>query len=162
MGKSNKDTIVCEVCNNVVKDDDDYCHECGSIFIDDLFCKNHKDIIAEGVCIICSTPYCNECGAMINNHFLCVEHSHYEIFEGMARVYGTVDETTVQYVKTCLEQDGLSPVLLSSHSPYGGSGFSYGLFNVAGNSLGNEIKVMIPCQDVLKAEEGLRSIDTKK
>ena len=161
MDESNN-LLTCEVCNNHVKEDDDFCTNCGSLFIDDIFCKNHNNISADGVCIICNYPFCKKCGVKINNHFLCVEHSDYEIFEGMARVYGTIDDTTVQYVKTCLEQDGLHPVLLSNHSPFGGAGFSYSLFKVTGYSLGNEIKVMVPCQEVLKAEEVLKSINTIK
>lgn len=159
--KSN-DFLTCEVCNNPVKEDDDFCPYCGSLFIDEIFCNNHNDILADGVCIICNYPFCKKCVTKINNHFLCVEHSNYEIFEGMAKVYGAIDDTTAQYVKTCLEQDGLHPVLLSSHSPYRGAGFSYGLFKVTGTGLGNEIKVMVPCQEVLKAEEVLKSINKNK
>ena len=156
MEKPDEDSIVCDHCNNAVKDDDDFCPECGSIFIDDVYCDNHKDIIAKGVCIICSVPYCKKCGTMINNHFLCNPHSNYEIFEGTTKIYGTVDETDVLYVKNCLEQNRLHPVLLYRHSLYGGSGFSYPVFK----GTKSDIKVMVPFQEVSQAEEILKTINT--
>ncbi|MFA6596943.1 MAG: hypothetical protein WCS69_04405 [Ignavibacteriaceae bacterium] len=162
MDESENNLLTCEACNNSVKKDDDFCPYCGSLFIDEIFCDNHNAILADGVCIICSIPYCKKCGAKINNHFLCNQHSNYEIYEGMARVYGTLDITAIQYAKTCLEQDGLHPVLFSRNSTYGGSRLSYSLFEAAGDYLGNiidEIKVMVPCQEVLKAEEILKSIN---
>ena len=160
MDGSNDNSLICEVCNNSVKDEDDFCPYCGSLFIDEVFCDNHKEVLADGVCIICCIPVCKKCGAKINNHFLCNEHSNYEIIEGMARVYESLDLTTIQYAKTCLEQYGLHPVLLNRNSPYGDSGLSYSLFDPVGAQTSNKIKVMVPCQEVLKAEEILKSIDT--
>jgi len=162
MDESENNLLTCEACNNSVKEDDDFCPYCGSLFIDEIFCENHNDILADGVCIICYIPFCKKCGAKINNRFLCNQHSNYEIYEGMAKVYGTLDNTSAQYAKTCLEQDGLHPVLFCRHSPYGGSGFAYSLFEAAGDYLGNavtEIKVMVPCQEALKAKEVLKYID---
>lgn len=162
MNESDNNLLTCEACNNPVKEDDDFCPFCGVLFIDEIFCENHKNVIADGVCIICYIPYCKKCGAKTNNYFLCNEHSSYEIYEGMARVYGTLDITTIQYAKTCLEQDGLHPVLFSRNSPYGGSRLSYSIIDPAGNYFANiidDIKIMVPCQEVLKAEEILRSIN---
>jgi hypothetical protein len=91
-----------------------------------------------------------------------MQHFDYEIFEGMARIYGTLDVTAVQHVKNCLEQNGLNPVLFSRNSPFGNSGPSHSLFDPTGDySRSIEIKVMVPCQEVLGAEEVLRSINTK-
>ena len=152
--------LTCEVCNNPVKEDDDFCPNCGSLFIDEIFCDNHNKIPADGVCIICRIPFCENCGAQINNHFLCMQHSNYEIIEGMARVYEILDNTAIQYVKTCLEQDGLHPVLFNRNSPYGSSRLSHDLFDLAGNYSANiGTKIMVPCQEVLKAEEILKSIN---
>ena len=49
--------LTCEVCNNPVKKDDDFCPNCGSLFIDEIFCDNHNEIPADGVCIICRIPF---------------------------------------------------------------------------------------------------------
>jgi len=160
----NNNTWICENCNNVVKADDEFCPECGTLFIEEIFCNNHYDTLAEGVCIICSTPFCKKCGATVNNHFLCNHHINYEIYEGMVRVYGTLDDVTAQNAKTCLEQDRLHPVLFYRHQPKGGPRFVYNLFEAEGDYYGNitnEIKVMVPTQEVLRAEEILRSLKLK-
>lgn len=162
MGESVKNLLICEACNNSIKEEDEFCPYCGSLFIDEIYCDNHNEISADGVCIICYIPFCKKCGTKINNHFLCNEHSNYDIYEGMARVYGTRDITTIQYAKACLEQDGLHPVLFSRNSPFGGSGLLYSLLDPAGIHFANiidEIKIMVPCQEVSKAEEILKSIN---
>jgi len=152
------DILTCEVCNNQVKEDDDFCPYCGSLFIEEIFCENHNEILADGVCVICCIPFCNKCGAIKDNYFLCEQHSNYEIIEGMVRVYETLDITAIQYVKACLENDGLHPVLFSRNSPWGDSRPSQSLFNTTGSFSVNN-KIMVPSQEVLKAEEILKSIN---
>ena len=162
METEDDNSLVCEHCNNVVNADDDFCPECGTLFIDEVYCENHNNILAKGVCVICSTPYCKKCGAMINDHFLCNPHSSYEIYEGMARVYGTLNDVTAQYAKSCLEKDGLHPMIFCRDQPKGGPRFVYTLFTPAGDYMGNivnEIKVMVPCQEVLDAEKILKSVN---
>jgi hypothetical protein len=162
MDESEFEILTCEICNNPVKDDDDYCPECGALFIEEVFCDNHNNISAEGVCIICSLPFCKECGTIINNHFLCDHHSNYEIYEGMVRVFGSLNDVSVQYAKSCLEQDGLHPVLFCRHQPLGGQRFVFSLFEAEGDYLGNlvnEIKLMVPFQELIKAEDILKSVN---
>jgi len=162
MEELNRDPLFCELCNNLVKAEDDFCPECGALFADNLFCENHADILADGVCILCALPFCERCGATINNHFLCNEHNAYEIFEGMVRVYGTLNDVAAQHAKTCLEQAGLHPVIFCRHQPMGGARIVYALFEAQGDYYGNlvnEIKVMVPCQEVFKAEEVLKSLN---
>ena len=152
MEELNDDILICENCNNAVNSDDDFCPECGTLFIDDIFCNNHNDILAEGVCIICSLPFCEECSEVVNNHFLCSHHSNYEIYEGTVRVYETYDDVAVQNVKTCLEQDGLHPILFNRlRSPYGTERYHFG-------NKTKGLKVMVPIYEVLKAEEILKSL----
>jgi RNA polymerase subunit RPABC4/transcription elongation factor Spt4 len=158
----NYNTLICDSCKNIVKDDDDFCPECGALFADEIFCENHHNIPADGVCIICTLPFCKKCGTIINKHFLCNIHSNYEIYEGMVRVYGSLDDVAVQYAKSCLEQVGLHPVLFCRDQPMGGPRFVYSLFEAKGDYLGhivNEIKVMVPAQEVIKTEETLKSLN---
>jgi hypothetical protein len=160
MNDINENSLICDNCNNSVKSDDDFCLECGALFIDEIYCDNHKDILAEAVCIICTLPFCQKCGTIINHLFLCNYHSIYEIYEGMVRVYGTLDNVEAQYAKNCLEQVGLHPVLFCRHQPKGGPRFVYSLFAASGDNLGhivNEIKLMVPAQEVIKSEEILKS-----
>ena len=53
MEKSDDNSIICSYCNSTVKEDDDFCPECGALFIDEVYCENHNNILAKGVCIIC-------------------------------------------------------------------------------------------------------------
>ena len=156
-----EDTLECSNCKNQVKADDEFCPECGTLFEDDVMCSNHTDIVAAGVCIICCLPFCENCGEDINNRFLCHSHSNYEIYQQMARVYGDLDDTKAQYVKSCLEQAGLHPFIYCKVQPKGGTRLVYTLFEANGDSGGhivNEVKVMVPCQEVVTAEETLREL----
>ena len=98
---------------------------------------------------------------MINNHFLCNIHNSYEIYEGMARIYGTLNDVSAQYAKSCLEQEGFHPVIFCRDQPMGGPRFVNSLFSPKGDYMGNivnEIKVMVPYQEVLDAEKVLAKI----
>jgi hypothetical protein len=165
MEELSENNLTCDECGQSVNADDDFCPRCGSLFIDDVFCENHSNVSAEGVCIVCSKPYCSKCGFKTSGHFLCNHHGNYEIFEGMVRVYGVLDDLAAQYASSCLEQAGLHPVIFCRDQPKGGPRFVYTLYEAAGDFDGhviNEIKVMVPCQEVLEAEETLRSFNILK
>lgn len=145
--------LVCEHCNNKVKEEDEYCPYCGSIFIDYIDCENHEDTPAAGVCLICSYAFCLECGKHYNNRFLCNEHSKYEIYETMVKVYGSCNSLEVEYIKNALIQEELHPVDFSRISPSSTDFSEYKPSGDFGNYIINEIKLMVPIQEVLKAEQ---------
>jgi hypothetical protein len=108
------------------------------------------------VCVICRKRCCSKCGGDVNKIFLCDKHSEYELHEGMARVYGTIDNVQAQFVTKCLEQAGCHPFLYSrKFNP--GAGMidswvrlgirNYGKYPIA------EMKVLVPFAEVLKAEK---------
>jgi hypothetical protein len=79
----------------------------------------------------------------------------------MVRVYGVLDDTAAQFAKSCLDQADLHPILYCRHQPKGGPRFVYTLFRAGGEYDGhivNEIKVMVPCQEVVRAEKVLREL----
>ena len=161
MKKSHEEVFTCTRCNNEVKRGDDFCPNCGSLFVDHIRCSRHGTQEAEGVCLICCLPYCKDCGGFANNLFLCDAHGNYEIYEGMARIYGSLNDTPAQHAKSRLEQAGFHPILFCRSQPKGGPRFVYTLFRAAGDFDGhivNEIKVMVPCQEVLKAEKVLKKL----
>ena len=89
---------------------------------------------------------------MVATRFLCNNHSSYEIYEGMVRVYGVLDDLAGQYAKSCLEQAGLHPLLYCRRQPRGGPRFVYTLYAAGGDYDGhivNEIKVMVPNPHIL-------------
>ncbi|GBD86365.1 hypothetical protein BMS3Abin03_00282 [bacterium BMS3Abin03] len=149
--------IECTNCGSVAEQDSDYCPRCGALFIDNVFCVNHKQVEAAGICLICSEPFCEKCGHSVSNVFICNPHAHYEIYEGMAKVYGTSDEIQIHFVKNCLEEESLHPFIFSrKSSPMHLGGTDYSLFRASGDYNGhliNELKLMVPCSEVLQSEE---------
>jgi hypothetical protein len=153
----------CDFCGTEISADAEFCNKCGTIFIDQVSCFNHPDNDAKGVCAICHQAYCKRCGIRVNNIFLCNEHSNYEIYEGMARVYGSSDEQQVNFYKSILEDNELHPfIYVRKASPLSVGGVAYTLFRSSGEFDGhiiNEIKLMMPCSEVLKAEKIIDEIE---
>jgi hypothetical protein len=166
MTDANGSALTCGQCENEVEKSDEFCPNCGSLFAMNIYCNNHTSIKAEGVCIICCTPFCSECGKWKNHIFLCSIHINYEIYQGMARVFGVSDEAQAQYIASCLEQVGLHPFVFSRKtSPISLGGPEYTLFSASGEFDGhiiNEIKVMVPVQEVQQAEEVVRNLGLDK
>lgn len=161
MTEEHNDDFECSACGNQVALEDEFCPECGTLFEDEIKCDLHSDADAEGVCIICCTPFCSQCGAPVNKRFLCNEHSGYEIYQGMARIYGDLDATHVEYARHCLEKAGLHPFIFSKGQAKGGSRLVSTLFEANGDPYGhivNEVKLMVPCQEVIAAEEILTEL----
>lgn len=154
----------CSACRSEIHEGDEFCTECGALFKEGIKCSVHSEKEAEGICIICCYPFCNQCGGRNNNRFLCNSHYDYEIYQGMARVYGDLDDTNVQYVKSCLEQEGIHPFIFCKVQPKGGSRLVYFLYGTDGdtNHIVNEIKIMVPCQEVVAAEEILKELKVIK
>ncbi|MCI0691071.1 hypothetical protein L0337_03580 [candidate division KSB1 bacterium] len=162
MTEQTSETLVCGHCKNPITESDEFCPKCGSIFEDNVFCANHPERDAKGVCIICCEALCAECGGRVNDLFLCKRHWQYEIIEGMARVFGSNDTALLQYAKSCLEQEGLHPFLFSRKATaFAGGAPEWTLFRSAGDYNGhfiNEFKVLVPCQEVIKAERVLTDL----
>lgn len=156
-GGTMPEKLLCDFCGTEISNDSEFCTKCGTIFIDDVSCFNHSDVEAKGVCAICHQAYCKRCGLRVNSIFLCNEHSHYEIYEGMARVFGSSDAQKVNLYKSDLEQNNLHPFIYERKaSPISLGGDDYTLFRASGDSAGhiiNEIKLMVPCSEVLQAEK---------
>jgi hypothetical protein len=162
MENTNDNSAVCPECGAEVGADDDFCPDCGEIFKENSVCQRHPTTPAAGVCVVCSLPFCSECGGRMQGRFLCYQHDSLEIFEGMARVYGSGDAAQVDFAKSALETAGLHPfVFTRKASPISLGAPEYTLFNPSGDYDGhfvNEFKLMVPCQEVQAAEEKLREL----
>ena len=82
------------------------------------------------------------------------------IFEGMVRVYASLNEGDVEIAKSRLEEAGLNPVILILRQPRRGGRLIYVPY-APGDDLGGQsfIKVMVPCAEVSRAEEALKILD---
>ncbi len=161
---SDSSQFVCPRCNAEVLEDDDFCPHCGEVFADGVSCTNHSQSPAAGVCIICGLPFCGECGLMVEERFLCHHHSTYDIHEGMVRVYSTLDDSSVQDVKSRLEAEGLHPVILVRSRPQSRGRTMYADLAVVTDKDGrivSELKIMVPCDEVDRAEKVISSLSTQ-
>jgi hypothetical protein len=145
---------ICSFCENEIKQDDDYCPNCGTLFTEFVKCTEHADKDANGVCVICSTPYCAECGLFVDDRiFLCNNHSEHETIEGMACVLCADDSMQIELLKSNLEAEGLHPFIFSRKASSIHSSIAY-----TGNS-SNDWSLMVPFQEVNRAEEILRDLE---
>jgi hypothetical protein len=166
MAEENEETLSCSNCDAEIKSDDEFCPECGELFIEEAFCSQHPSKAATGVCIVCALPFCPDCGGRVQNRFLCHDHEMLEIYEGMARVFGSSDSVQIEFAKSELETAGLHPFVYSRKSNSTSSGGpDYTLFRAGGEYDGhvvNEFKLMLPCQEFVSAQEKLRELEFVK
>ena len=158
---SQESNYTCTQCGASVSEQDEFCHNCGTLFTDAWICTNHQSTPADGVCVICSMPFCKKCGKGSEGIFLCDPHWGYEIQEGMARVFGTTDNVQAQHVATVLKQAGYHPFLYSrifnpSADLIAVAGIIRG-FGV-GNHPITEQRVFVPFAEVLRAQKTLHEL----
>lgn len=155
----------CENCGNLINAGDDFCPDCGSLFIDNIKCSIHPEIDAKGVCVICTEPYCKTCLGRSDEIFLCNKHSNYEIIEGFAKVFGTQISTEAEYVQKILDDENFHTYLFKRKASPIHMGYeNHTLFRASGEKPGhsvNEYKVMVPLQEVIAAEEIINKIEKK-
>ena len=89
--------------------------------------------------------------------FLCNRHSEYEIFKGMVKVVGTRDVAEAELAKSRLEEAGLHPTLFHLHTIRGKRLVEYEPYDAGQQFNTKELKLMVPCGEVVEAENILRS-----
>ena len=155
--------LQCDFCEHIIKEDDEYCVNCGHIFVDDALCNNHEDTEADGVCIICSYAFCGKCGVFQNGVFLCNEHKKYEVLDSFAKIYSSEELTEIEYLKNVLADEGFHPVLVDKKTNrISLAGTEYSFFNSEEDSSGivlNEIKLFVPAPEALDAEAVLQNLN---
>ena len=123
-----------------------------------MFCVVHPGVEAEGVCVICRKAFCPACGSKVNKLSLCESHAGYEILEGRARVFGSLDNVQARFAASCLEQAGLHPFFYSRFFNPGvaiGPKWSWRLFD---GHITQEMKVFVPFDEVLEAGKVLADL----
>ncbi|MCF8267506.1 MAG: hypothetical protein K9I69_05430 [Ignavibacteriales bacterium] len=157
----NEQTIICGKCDSEIGSDSDYCPECGALFVNDVFCRRHKNDLASGVCVICGEPYCSGCLNSVNNIYLCHAHEEIEIFQGHAKI-ASGDNIYCRYLIGLLTENDFHPFLYnlmsSAHTPISLAGQSFNIFDVRGNNV-NELKVMVPFDEFNEALKFLEELE---
>jgi hypothetical protein len=159
-----EETLVCEQCDQSIRDTDAFCPHCGGLFVGGVKCKIHPSHNASGVCILCSLPWCSNCGETANGRFLCKKHSAYEIIEDMVRICGVNNSAMAEYFRACLEEGGFHPFIYSGNT-YHRASMEGTPLAVGGNTRAplsgrGEFKIMVPIPEVEQAEAFLEELDT--
>ena len=115
--------------------------------------------------MICSKPFCAKCGKRSDGAFLCDKDWGRESQEGMARIFGTMDNVQAQYVTTLLDQAGFHPFLYSRVFNPNADLVSVTKL-VRGYGVGNrpipEQRVFVPFHEVLAGEKILDELGIKE
>lgn len=126
------ENITCSYCENEINTDSDFCPYCGTLCLGNIKCKNHEDVDAQGVCLICEEPFCNQCGGRRNHKFFCSAHDDYEVYQGMAKVYGSSDYVQCSYIIDALKNEGINALMYNRKtSPLHLGGTDYSLFRAS-------------------------------
>ena len=154
MEEISSEDLICSLCENEIQKDDEFCPNCGMLFTEFVKCNLHSDKDAAGACVICSTPYCERCGLFVEGEiFLCNEHSEYETVQGMACVFSADDSMQIDLIKSNLAEEGLHPFSFPEKISSIHSALAY-----TGNT-SNNFPLMVPFQEVMRAEEILREME---
>lgn len=153
----------CPNCGTETNSDDDFCPDCGYLFIDGVTCANHADRLALGVCVICAEAYCDDCLSNEDGIYLCSEHKDMELIEGFAKVKGGTDALEIEYFKNALKQEGLHPFIFKRKASPLHMGYeNHSLFRASGEKPGhsvNEYKLMTPFAETLRAISIIAALD---
>ncbi len=157
--------FVCECCESQVGENYDYCPVCGTLF-SEYACENHPEEEGVGICLICEKVCCPECGDYLRGMFLCEEHSQLEIYERMAKIFGSSDSVEIDFIISMLEKEGLHPVRFDrKNNPLYLGGSDYTLFRPDGDVNGhitNEIKILVPFVEYEEAVGILKEVETNQ
>jgi hypothetical protein len=157
-----EEKMYCPSCECEVQSDDDFCPDCGTLFADDVKCTTHEEEDAKGVCVICCQPFCGKCGDFIDDVFFCENDNGYKFAEGRANIFETDDRQQIDIVKDVLEEKGFHPLVISSRGGhYKSSVVGVNPDEIFPTGTANTLPVsylMIPFQEVIKAEEALREL----
>lgn len=148
-----EDIFICEICENPVAEENDFCPHCGSIYIE-VKCLNHEEKDADGVCVICAEPLCEDCFGDNDEVILCENHAGYEIYKSVAKVYDTQDEDKMLFYKNVMDENDIHNLVFSVKvSTKTENDAAPGEIAYSVEETVDEYKLMVPLNLVLEAEE---------
>lgn len=152
----------CPNCKGEVAAEDPFCLRCGSLRINNFVtpCKNHRNRISIGLCVLCRKELCEKCAAQRNRRIRCEDHLDVEIIQDWAAVFDSSDAIGVSFACEVLDSEGIP-----SHPYDRGSAHSF-IPLVIGTAFskwiedgGVLVKVFVPLADFRRAVEILQDHD---
>ena len=145
----------CGECGGDVSVDDDFCPDCGVLFRDNVFCVNHPSQPALAVCLICKTPLCEDCLKQVGQLCFCEKHVSYDIYEGFARVFESVDGGLAAMAFETIKDAGMHPFYVLRRLP---SATRIG--RMSQNTTAGPHFILVPFCEVESAEKLLTEVNT--
>lgn len=146
------DITTCSKCNEEVTSDSDFCPHCGTLFVDgkDVFCDEHPEKSALGVCIICQKLACDECSVEVHERSFCMWHSKVEVQQDWAEVFHSTEISDAELVKSVLESAG-HKVLGQNFNSIGFIWDGGGDSPISRSNINKPAKVFVPIPEYLDA-----------
>jgi len=148
------DLIKCYYCGEEITDDSDFCPHCGTLFVDgkDIFCDEHPQKSALGVCVICQKLICDECGVEIHRRNFCMGHRKVKVQQDWAEVFRSTEISDAELVKSVLESAG-HKVSVQNFNSIGFIWDGGGDSPISRSNINKPAKVFVPIPEYLKAVE---------
>lgn len=150
-----REPFTCEFCYEELDEGQKFCPHCGMLQAglieegEEVECENHPQMEAVGMCVICGKPVCGDCAVKRHGKILCENDEHITIAQGWAVVCTTNTDYEAQMVRANLENAGIPCLVFSQRD--------HVYFLTVGDLA--VVKVMVPKQQLLEAQEFLRRMD---
>jgi len=144
--------INCHYCGDEVTVDSDFCPHCGILFAEagDVFCDEHVQVKALGVCIICRKVCCKQCGVKVRGRFFCSAHRKVKVEQDWAEVFRSTEISDAELVKSVLESSG-HKVLVQNFNSIGFVWDGGGDSPISRSNINKPAKVFVPIPEYLDA-----------
>ena len=155
--------INCSYCNEEITVDSDFCPHCGTLFTEagEVYCDEHLQEPAVGVCIICRKVCCEECGVKVQGRRFCLAHRKVKVQQDWAEVFRSTEIADAELVKSVLEAGG-HKVLVQNFNSIGFVWDGGGDSPISRSNVNKPAKVFVPIPEYLEAVkviEGWKSVN---
>ena len=148
------DLITCPSCTEEITSDSDFCPHCGVLFqeAENVFCDEHQENPAQGVCIICQRLICHECSVLVAGRIFCQVHRKVKVQEDWAEVFRSTEVADAELIKSLLESTG-HKVLGQNFNSIGFVWDGGGDSPISRSNINKPAKVFVPIPEYLQAME---------
>lgn len=151
------DLISCSYCSEEITADSDFCPHCGVLFVEagEVFCDEHAEEPAVGVCIICRKVLCNDCIVRVHGRYFCLPHRKVRVQQDWAEIFRSTEIADAELIKSVLETAG-HKVQVQNFNPVGFIWDGGGDSPISRSNINKPAKVLVPIPEYLEA---LKAVD---
>lgn len=150
--------IKCPSCKEEITRDSEFCPHCGVIFqsAGKIFCDEHSDKQATGVCIICRKIFCEICGTKVRGRRFCLLHRKVKVQQDWAEIFRSTEIVDAERVKAFLQSAGYKILVQNFNS----TGFAWdggGDSPISRSNINKPAKIFVPIPEFLSAKNAIES-----